>query len=450
MAHGDYMYLAWAVVPGSRTRFCLGSVELWADGGVRTAADVLKLMLLGANRVGFGTMSMVALGCTICRGCQSDTCHVGIATQIEDEQEAAARGLKRFLPVDPGDGVTRLWRFFEETAGELRRLVSAMGAHSAQELVGRSDLLVQARGLDLIDLAAMLQPAATAEPRRPARGRSLMTRELAARPLSALVMAAQVPAAAAAGERYLVTALAEPGFEPRVAGLEVAGAVAGTGLAAFAADGTPVRVRGGGQDGVAKGACGAHVVVLKAPDATGTMRGGSVGKGFGYGAQRGLLMVQGEADARAGIRLSGADMLIGGEPGWPVRSRVSAAAAQVKGFAFEYMTAGRAVVLGDVGPWAFAGMTGGVVYLRHEPELGLDEAAIRSRFARAARVALRPLDARGEHDLADLLGAYEQELAMSGQPEAAQHVARLARDARWCFRAVVPEGLQADQNVSTE
>jgi glutamate synthase (NADPH/NADH) large chain len=426
-----------------------GSVELWADGGVRTAADVLKLMLLGANRVGFGTMSMVALGCTICRGCQSDTCHVGIATQIEDELEAAARGLKRFLPVDPGDGVTRLWRFFDQTAGELRRLVSAMGARSAQELVGRSDLLVQARGLDLIDLAPMLEPAATAEPRSPGRRRPLMAQEPATRLHSARVMA--VPAAAAAGERPLVAALAEPEFEPCAAALEVPeGAVAGSGLAAFAADGLPVRVRGGGQDGVAKGACGAHVVVLKAPDAAGTMRGGSVGKGFGYGAQRGLLMVQGEADARAGIRLSGADMLIGGEPEWPVRSRASAAAAQVKGFAFEYMTAGRAVVLGDVGPWAFAGMTGGVVYLRHEPELGLDEAALRSRFARAARVALRPLDAGGEHDLAELLGAYERELAMSGQPDAAQHVARLARDARWCFRAIVPEGLQADQDVSTE
>jgi glutamate synthase (NADPH/NADH) large chain len=426
-----------------------GSVELWADGGVRTAADVLKLMLLGANRVGFGTMSMVALGCTICRGCQSDTCHVGIATQIEDEREAAARGLKRFLPVDAGDGVTRLWRFFEETAAELRRLVSAMGAHSAQELVGRSDLLVQARGIDLIDLAAMLEPAAAAEPRSAGRRRPLVTQELATRLRSALVMA--VPAAAAAGERPLVAALAEPQFEPCAAELEVpAGAVAGSGLAAFAADGLAVRVRGGGQDGVAKGACGAQVVVLKAPDAGGTMRGGSVGKGFGYGAQRGLLMVQGEADARAGIRLSGADMLIGGEPAWPLRSRASAAAAQVKGFAFEYMTAGRAVVLGDVGPWAFAGMTGGVVYVRHEPDLGLDEAAIRSRFARAARVALRPLDAGGEHDVAELLGAFERELAMSGQPEAAQHVARLARDARWCFRAVVPEGLQADQDVSTE
>jgi glutamate synthase (NADPH/NADH) large chain len=326
-----------------------------------------------------------------------------------------------------------------------------MGARSAQELVGRSDLLVQARGLELIDLAAMLQPAVAAEPRSPGRRRPLMAQELATRMRSARVMAARVPAVAAAGERPLVAAVAEPEFEPCAADPEAApGAVAGTGLAAFAGDGLLVRVRGGGQDGVAKGTCGAHVTVLKAPDARGVMRGGSVGKGFGYGAQGGLLMVQGEADARAGIRLSGADMLIGGEPEWPVRSRAQAAAAQVKGFAFEYMTAGRAVVLGDVGPWAFAGMTGGVVYVRHEPELGLDEAAIRGRFARAARVALRPLDAGGEHDVAELLGAYERELATSGQPQAAQHVARLARDARWCFRAVVPEGLQADQDVSTE
>src|SRR6478735_4612330 len=148
-----------------------GSVELWADGGVRTATDVLKLMLLGANRVGFGTMSMVALGCTICRGCQSDTCHVGIATQIEDEREAAERGLKRFVAVEPAAAAGRLWRFFDQTAAELRRLVAAVGADSAQELVGRSDLLVQARGCDLIDLAEMLQPAATAEPRSPGRRR---------------------------------------------------------------------------------------------------------------------------------------------------------------------------------------------------------------------------------------------------------------------------------------
>ena len=41
-------------------------VELWADGGVRCAADAVKLMCLGANRIGLGTLPMVAIGCTIC------------------------------------------------------------------------------------------------------------------------------------------------------------------------------------------------------------------------------------------------------------------------------------------------------------------------------------------------------------------------------------------------
>ncbi|MGL4521972.1 MAG: glutamate synthase-related protein, partial [Bacilli bacterium] len=42
-------------------------VEIWADGGVKSASDVLKLMLLGANRIGFGTLSMIAIGCTTCQ-----------------------------------------------------------------------------------------------------------------------------------------------------------------------------------------------------------------------------------------------------------------------------------------------------------------------------------------------------------------------------------------------
>ena len=44
-------------------------VEIWADGGMKSAMDVMKIMLLGANRVGFGTLSMLAIGCTTCRGC---------------------------------------------------------------------------------------------------------------------------------------------------------------------------------------------------------------------------------------------------------------------------------------------------------------------------------------------------------------------------------------------
>src|ERR671937_530545 len=45
-------------------------VELWCAGGMKSALDVVKMLCLGADRVGFGTLAMVAIGCTICRGCQ--------------------------------------------------------------------------------------------------------------------------------------------------------------------------------------------------------------------------------------------------------------------------------------------------------------------------------------------------------------------------------------------
>lgn len=48
------------------------------------------------------------------------------------------------------------------------------------------------------------------------------------------------------------------------------------------------------------------------------------------------------------------------------------------------MTNGRALVLGDPGPWICAGMTGGVVYLRHDSSLGLTEQALKRRIAKGA------------------------------------------------------------------
>ena len=87
-------------------------VEIWADGGYRHAHDIVKLHCLGANRVGFGTLAMVSLGCTICRGCQLDTCHVGIATQIEDKEEAELKGLKKFTPQEYESAAENCARFF--------------------------------------------------------------------------------------------------------------------------------------------------------------------------------------------------------------------------------------------------------------------------------------------------------------------------------------------------
>ena len=78
-------------------------------------------------------------------------------------------------------------------------------------------------------------------------------------------------------------------------------------------------VEGGAQDGVAKCAKGGTVAVLKGLNHNGRRLDGSVGKSFAYGAQGGLFIVQGNADTRACIRLSGADVIFGGEIREPLR-----------------------------------------------------------------------------------------------------------------------------------
>src|SRR5207245_9100863 len=122
--------------------------EVWCDGGMKSAVDVAKMLCLGADRVGFGTLAMVAIGCTICRGCQLDTCHVGIATQLESVAEATDRGVKRFEPREFERAVDNLSRFFSALRGELARIAAQLGVGATIDLVGRTDLLVPARGLD--------------------------------------------------------------------------------------------------------------------------------------------------------------------------------------------------------------------------------------------------------------------------------------------------------------
>src|SRR6185369_5973047 len=142
-------------------------VEIWADGGARTGRDVIKLMLLGANRVGFGTMAMVIIGCTTCRGCHLGTCHVGIATQIETTEEAEQKGLKRFVPRVLENGVIYETTFFRGMAREIRILTAKLGYRRTRDLVGHAELLVQNRGCDRLDLSSLLAPVAEGVARHP-------------------------------------------------------------------------------------------------------------------------------------------------------------------------------------------------------------------------------------------------------------------------------------------
>jgi glutamate synthase (NADPH) large chain len=117
-----------------------------------------------------------------------------------------------------------------------------------------------------------------------------------------------------------------------------------------------------------------------------------------------------------------------------------ASRANLKGFAFEYMTNGRAVVLGDPGPWICAGMTGGVVYQRLVPEMGLDIPALERRVAKGAKVKIEPIGSQSIKDLNELLGAYHAELKGSGQTEAAAQVKLLLDNLVSSFVRIAPVG----------
>lgn len=473
-------------------------VEIWADGGYRHGWDIVKLHCLGANRVGFGTLAMVSLGCTICRGCQLDTCHVGIATQIETTEQAEMHGLKKFTPQVYDQAVEACARFFQAMGEEVRQITAQLGFERTQDLVGRSDLLVQSAAFDRLDLTELITPleefldlepidlpvAETVDARAEAgiivsRPIEMPVKE-ASKTLAALVPDVCGGGGRAAGSEPLRYQYPRPtNANDRVLGTELAGgisrerifnqgpdandetlvnvkfdngSVAGGGLGAFNVWGVDIDVVGGAQDGVGKCMFGGSVSVLKGLNKFGKRVNGSVGKSFAYGAQRGRLFVQGDADSRFCIRLSGADIVIGGEPSEPVDDSRGCLAdrANIKGFAFEYMTAGRAVVLGDPGPWACAGMTGGRVYMRHWPEMGLTKESLTRRLGKGAKAVIMEIDAEGVLDIQELLEHYAGELRESGQADEAERMLALAADASENFLMCVPESEQADPSISTE
>jgi glutamate synthase (NADPH/NADH) large chain len=507
-------------------------VEIWCDGGARTAADVVKMICLGANRVGFGTLAMVAAGCTICRDCQSGTCHVGITTQIESQEQAQALGLRRFIPQDSERAVAGLINLFSALGEGVKRITARLGFERTQDLVGRADLLVQSAFHDRLDLGDLLTPVmdypatkspqyavviqrpqlvaeAALLPNAPALqeppARTVLGRGPLRRPRNHLttVISNMVMETLAVGEEqisfeddkvtpvdralgtHLTGALTRfrrnwmwlPGHggvggdqeswrlplnfkesngngdHLREATLRFFGSsVPGNGLGAYNTHPMTIVVEGGAQDGVAKGMLGGRVIILKGYNHDGELIDGSVGKSLAYGAIGGLVIVQGDTDSRACVRLSGADVIIGGEITQPLNDSLGfiGARANVKGFLCEYMTSGRVLVLGDPGPWMCAGMTGGVLYLRLQPHLNFDRRAIARRLAQGAKVAVHPVDDGDYGNLRQLLSAYAEELARNHQVEEAGKALDLLGDWQNTFVKVVPQGVQEDQRYATE
>jgi glutamate synthase (NADPH/NADH) large chain len=424
-------------------------VELWCDGGMKSGRDVVKMMCLGANRVGFGTLAMVAVGCTICRGCHDGTCHVGITTHVKTTEEAETKGFKSFRPFEEKGSAQGIVTMFNALGDDIRKWTAKLGFKNAQELVGRADLLEQIDFHDKIDLTRLLHPAPNAEKRQARPGGRRLTRP---RNTLSKQITSIVEDYVSHGENELTYDDEQVMAMDRALGTHLAGAikrdnrrlfhsvkaihlsfsnsaVPGNGLGAFNDAPINVLAEGGAQDGVGKCATGGTITILKGLNHNGKRVDGSVGKSFAYGARGGFFIVQGDADTRACIRLSGADVVFGGEIDEPLNDELGGigARANLKGYAFEYMTSGRALVLGDPGPWICAGMTGGVVYQRVQPEMGLTLDALRRRIAIGATVDLFQLDEQGIADVNELLTRYIQALEVNNQSEATGHLYDLLR-----------------------
>ncbi|MBQ8358119.1 MAG: alpha-hydroxy-acid oxidizing protein [Clostridia bacterium] len=111
-------------------------VSLIASGSIRSAADVVKAVALGADACYIGTAALIALGCHLCRNCQSGKCNWGIATQ-------RAELVKR---LDPEEGARRLCNLMTAWNHEIKEMMGGMGINAIEALRGNRLML---RGIGL-------------------------------------------------------------------------------------------------------------------------------------------------------------------------------------------------------------------------------------------------------------------------------------------------------------
>src|SRR5581483_8513524 len=110
-------------------------VRLRTDGGIKTGRDVIVAALLGADEYGFGTASLVSMGCDMARQCHLNTCPTGIATQRADLIEKKFHGEVEWIV-----------NYFTFVAEEVRELLAELGYRRLDEIIGRVDIL-QPKGL---------------------------------------------------------------------------------------------------------------------------------------------------------------------------------------------------------------------------------------------------------------------------------------------------------------
>lgn len=111
-------------------------VSVVVAGSIRSSSDVVKAIALGADACYIGTAALLALGCHLCRSCQTGKCNWGIATQRPDL-------VKR---LNPNIGYQRLVNLVHAWDHEIKEMMGGMGINSVEPLKGNRLML---RGIGL-------------------------------------------------------------------------------------------------------------------------------------------------------------------------------------------------------------------------------------------------------------------------------------------------------------
>jgi glutamate synthase (NADPH/NADH) large chain len=318
-------------------------VLIEVDGGLRSAKDVIIGTILGADRFGFGTLPLLALGCKMVRQCHENTCPVGIATQDEN--------LRAKFPGAP-EQVVQLFKFI---ANDVMAYLDKFGVSDIEDLLGRADLLgLKISNSDLSKSLHKILMNFSIEEKHPGfirHSEGRLSRRITSEVIRSVERGEksflQYPisnedrsiGARLSGEVTLRKFSSKLAENPTTISLSGA---AGQSFGAFIRDGINLKLTGNANDYVAKGMGGGSITII--PQGR-KMQGAyhAAGNTILYGATGGQLFIAGTVGQRFGVRNSGAIGVVEG---------CSAHGA-------EYMTGGTLVILGNIGFNFAAGMTGG-------------------------------------------------------------------------------------------
>ncbi|MEU3308679.1 glutamate synthase large subunit [Nocardiopsis sp. NPDC006832] len=332
-------------------------IVVQADGQMKTGRDVVIAALLGAEEYGFATAPLVVSGCVMMRVCHLDTCPVGVATQNPLLRERFS-GKAEYVV-----------NFFEFIAQEVREYLARLGFRSLDEAIGSVDLLDtadavdhwKAQGLDLSPILHEVEPIAGDHRSRrrdqdhgleKALDNTLVQLSEGAldfgRPVALQLPVRNVNRTVGTMLGHEVTKrYGAEGLPTDTIDVTFTGS-AGQSFGAFIPKGVTLRLQGDANDYVGKGLSGGRVIVR--PDENSRLVAEDhiiAGNVIAYGATSGEIHLRGIVGERFCVRNSGATAVVEG----------------VGDHGCEYMTGGRAVVLGRTGRNFAAGMSGGVAYV---------------------------------------------------------------------------------------